>query len=158
MTYPEVYAGFLEYIDVFNLNLSWMLSTGCLVKTSFVVDLLVCTIGPLIVAFLVLVSYKVIKKLCPVENGEAYSRLHNSHGTLLFWVSFLVYSNVSSTIFQAFACDDLDNGKSYLRANHDLECYTAKHKIVMAYASIMSIVCTPSASPSPTVFFYTEAA
>ena len=140
MTYPEVYDVFLEYIDVFNLNFSWMLSAGCLVDTNFFADLLVCTIGPLTITFLVVVSYKVTKQRCPMDDEEARSRLYNSHGTILFWVSFLVYSTASSTIFQAFACNELDNGKSYLKADHRLECYTVKHNIVMLYASIMAIV------------------
>lgn len=140
VAYPKVYDSFLEYIDVFNLNLGWVLSAGCLVNTDFVFDLLVCTIGPLIVAFLVLVLYKVTRKRCPVEDGEARIRLYNSHGAILFCVSVVVYPTASSIVFQSFACDDLDTGKSYLRADHSLECYTAKHKIIMAYAGIMIVV------------------
>ena len=134
MTYPEVYDIFLGYIDAVNLDLGWMLSTGCFIKTTFYVDLLMSTIGPLIVTFLVLVSYHVNSRRCPVDNDEARIRLRNRHGSVIFWVSFLLYATVSSSIFQCFACDNLDNGKSYLRADHRMECYTR------VYAGIMSIV------------------
>ena len=140
MTYPEVYDVFLGYVDTVNLDLGWMLSTGCFIKTNFYVDLLVSTIGPLIVTFLVVVSYHVNSRRCPVDNDEARIRLRNRHGSVIFWVSFLLYTTVSSSIFQCFACDNLDNGKSYLRADHRIECYTREHTFFMVYAGIMSIV------------------
>ena len=140
MTYPEIYGIFLEYVDVFNLNLGWIISVGCLVKTNFYVDLLISTIGPLIVAFIVFQSYRVNKRRLPTTNEAVRSRIQNSHGSILFWVSFLLYATVSSSVFQSFACDDLDNGKSYLRADYRFECYTVGHKIIMAYALVMVVV------------------
>ncbi|CAN0498410.1 unnamed protein product, partial [Scytosiphon promiscuus] len=58
----------------------------------------------------------------------------------LFWVSFLVYATVSSAIFQTFACVDFDNGKSYIRADHSLECYTPTHTWFRVYAGVMGVV------------------
>ncbi|CAN0368499.1 unnamed protein product, partial [Scytosiphon promiscuus] len=57
-----------------------------------------------------------------------------------FWTSLLIYSTVSSSIFQTFACDHLDDGRSFLRADHSLECYTNTHKAFMAYAGVMVAV------------------
>ncbi|CAN0483982.1 unnamed protein product, partial [Scytosiphon promiscuus] len=39
-----------------------------------------------------------------------------------------------------FVCDHIDNGRSCLRADHSLECYTSTHKAFMAYAGVMVVV------------------
>ena len=85
-------------------------------------------------------SYIVSSLRCPSDNNQARSRLRKIHGAILFWISFLVYSTVSSSIFQTFACDKLDNGKSYLRSDYSLECYTVEHKIIMSFAGVMAIL------------------
>ena len=45
----------------------------------------------------------------------------------LLMLSFLVFPMVSSTAFQAFPCEDFDNGRSYLRADYAIECGTKDH-------------------------------
>lgn len=66
---------------------------------------------------------------------------------MLILVTFLVYSAASSTIFQTFVCDPLDDGRKYLRADYRLECHQAGsdnavpvHRAYMIYAGIMIIV------------------
>ena len=48
-------------------------------------------------------------------------------------------------VFQTFACEHLDeegeSGKSYLRADFRIECYTQTHKVYEIYAAIMIFVC-----------------
>lgn len=140
VTYPSLYESFLSYIDVVNLDLAWMMSAGCLVATDFYVSLLVSTIGPLVVAGLVVASRTVLRRRCPLNHQDARSKIDRRHASVLFWVSFLVYSTTSSVIFKTFGCDDLDTGKSYLRVDHSVQCYTAKHTGFMWYAGIMVIV------------------
>ncbi|CAM9986983.1 unnamed protein product, partial [Laminaria digitata] len=128
VVYPDVYNTFLKYVDVVNLNLGWMVSAGCLVETDFYHHLLVSTIVPLVVVVVV----------ATVQQTRA--RLSRKHASVLFWVSFLVYSTVASAIFQTFACDDFDNGVSYLRVDHSLECYTPEHTMFRVYAGVMAVV------------------
>lgn len=52
-------------------------------------------------------------------------------------MAFLVYSSVSSTVFRMFACDDLDDGFSYLRADYATLCDSAKHEALKRYAPFM---------------------
>jgi hypothetical protein len=40
---PNIYHKFLSWIDVFNLNLGWLLSLGCLAKLDFYQKLLIAT-------------------------------------------------------------------------------------------------------------------
>ena len=43
---------------------------------------------------------------------------------------------VSSAAFQAFACDEFDNGKSFLRADFAVECDTPEHDSLQGLAII----------------------
>ncbi len=41
---------------------------------------------------------------------------------------------------QTFACDKIDTGASYLRADHSIECFTTEHRLYTAYAGLMCLV------------------
>ncbi|CAN0412863.1 unnamed protein product, partial [Hapterophycus canaliculatus] len=58
----------------------------------------------------------------------------------LLLLTFLVYSSVSSTVFQTFACETLDDGIEYLRADYRIHCSDAKHEAIEIYAGIMVLV------------------
>ncbi|CAN0538703.1 unnamed protein product, partial [Laminaria digitata] len=55
-------------------------------------------------------------------------------------LAFWVYSSFSYTIFQTFSCDDLDDGKAYLRADYSLECSTTRHSAFKTYSLFMACV------------------
>eukprot|EP00752_Nemacystus_decipiens_P006539 g5890.t1 len=68
-------------------------------------------------------------------------RVKNSHISAALFLTFLVYSTVSSTLFQAFACDDeLDDGGDYLRADYRIQCTSTKHRLFMVYSALMMLV------------------
>ena len=48
VTYPDVYQRFLDGLDVFNFDMSWVLSVGCVFDMDFHDRLLISTIGPII--------------------------------------------------------------------------------------------------------------
>jgi len=100
VTYPDVYGAFVNYIDVIDLDLSWIVSARCWVDTNFYDELLGTTIGPLAVAGLVLLSFKVRSRKCPAGDQERRSRINHTHTAFMYLISFLIYSRVSSTIFQ----------------------------------------------------------
>ena len=139
-SYPDVYATLLRWVDAFNLNFAWMLSAGCVIQSSFYHSLLLSTIGFLVFAGIVFLSHTIRRHNCGADNRDALLKSNQTHASVLLWVSLLIYATVSSTIFKTFACDHLDNGRSFLRADHSLECYTVTHKAFMAYASIMVAV------------------
>lgn len=136
-TYPKEYQIVLEFINVFNFNLDVVLSPGCLLHVDFYDYLLLATLGPIMVAVMVLTLYAVKTTMRgAVDTG----RLVLTHGKILLWVSLVVYSAASTFVFQTFACDVLDSGVSFLRADHSLECYTPNHTFYIVYASIMVLV------------------
>ena len=96
---------------------------------------------PLGLFILIAVSYaRVLYKISSQSGSEGMVRSKHLHVSLLFWTSLLVYFAASATIFQAFACDTLESGVSYLRVDHRLECYTRSHRSFMVYASVMTVV------------------
>ena len=40
-----------------------------------------------------------------------------------FVVLFLVYPSSCTAVFQAFMCDELDDGSAYLRVDYSMQCY-----------------------------------
>lgn len=57
-------------------------------------------------------------------------------------ILYLVYTQVSTVVFQTFACEDLPEiEKSFLRADFRIECDTRKHNFYKVYAAIMVVLC-----------------
>ena len=139
-SYPDVYATMLRWVGSFNLNIAWILSAGCVIQSNFYHGLLISTIGFLVIVGIVLLSTTIRRHICDADSRDALPKIDQAHASVLLWLSLLIYATVSSMIFKTFACDHLDNGRSFLRADHSLECYTATHKAFMAYAGVMVAV------------------
>ncbi|CAN0227090.1 unnamed protein product, partial [Ascophyllum nodosum] len=142
VAFPRVYEAFIKFFDIVNLNVGWILSAGCLLDTSFYVNLLMSTIGPLALVSLVKIRHRVTTTTLRHSNrdGEIFARMNNKYGSTIFLLSFFFYATASSTVFQAFACVDVDSNTSYLKADLRLQCYTTQHKAFMVYAGIMGLV------------------
>ena len=138
--YPDIYNTMLTYADVVNLNVGCMLSAGCVIDTDFYHRLLISTILPLVILVGVGVSHKIATSKISARAWLNGAEIDRRHASVIFWVSFLCYTTVSSTIFQTFACDDWDSGMSYLRVDHSLECYTEEHTFFRVYAGVMTVV------------------
>lgn len=141
-TYPGVYQGFLSVIDVVNFDLGSFLAAGCLWSDlDFHHRLLVNTTGPLVAVGLLSMSYWIAMRRSSASADTALvEQIRHKHLTALLLLTFLVYSSVSSTVFQTFACETLDDGKEYLRADYRIHCTDAKHKAFEVYAGIMLAV------------------
>eukprot|EP00752_Nemacystus_decipiens_P012610 g11167.t2 len=139
VTYPDAYQRFLEGVTVLNFDALWIPSAGCFVEVDFHRRLLVATIGPLVALGLLAITYAVAKRR---NDGSttALQRVGRKHVSMVLLISFLVYSSVSATVFQAFACEDLDDEKKYLRADYRIECDSPEHRAFQVYAGIMIFV------------------
>ncbi|CAM9207691.1 unnamed protein product [Laminaria digitata] len=141
VTYPDVYQRFLGGLDVFNFDLSWVLSAGCAIDADFHDRLLMSTIGPIIALLFLGGTYAAATR---INRGEAepLQVIWNRHVSMVLLLTFFVYSSVSSTLFKTFACEKLEDGKNYLRADYRLECDSSKHKAFQVYAGFMIVVYT----------------
>ena len=141
VTYPAVYQSFLDALDVFNFDLGWVISAGCVFDVDFHDRLLISTIGPIVALLFLGVTYVVATR---VNNGvaENVQVIQNKHVSMVILLTFFVYSSVSSTLFKAFACEDLEDGRNYLRADYSIECDSSEHRGFQVYAGFMILFYT----------------
>ena len=141
VTYPGVYQTFLNSIDVINLDIGFVVSAGCLwAGIDFHDRLLASTIWPLVALGLLGVTYTVALRRKSASCEMVREKIRNKHLSLMLLLLFMVYSSVSSTVFRMFACDPVDDGNSYLRADYRIMCTDAKHRALQAYATVMIAV------------------
>ncbi|CAM9682647.1 unnamed protein product, partial [Laminaria digitata] len=141
VTYPDVYQVFLDGLDFFNFDFSWILSAGCVVRIDFHDRLLASTIGPIVAMAFLACTYTVASH---VNRGKTdiLQRIDDRHVSMVLLLTFLVYSNVSSILFKAYACEHLEDGKNYLRADYRIECDSSKHVGFQVYAGNMIVLYT----------------
>ena len=136
VTYPEVYQSFLNAVDVVNFDISWMVSTGCFVNMDFHGKLLIVTLGPILAMLFLGGTYIYVVRRHGVRE-ESLKIIQHKHVSMVLLVLFLVYSSASSTVFQMFDCEDLDDGNNYLRADYSIHCDGSRHRALMVYAGFM---------------------
>ena len=139
--YPYEYQRFLDGVKLLDFDLGWMLSASCVVGIDFHDRLLFATIGPIVVILLLAMTYYIAARRNQQSEGALQSVQHK-HLSAVILLTFMVYSNVSSILFQTFACEHLEDGELYLRADYRIECDSAKHDKLQVYAAIMIIIYT----------------
>lgn len=139
VAYPPVYQHFLDGVNVLNFDALWIPSAGCIMDVDFHDRLLVSTTGPLVALALLAATFAVARHR---NRGSetALERVRHKHMSMVLLISFLVYSSVSATVFQTFACEHLDGGKNYLRADYRIECDSSKHEAFELFAYVMVAV------------------
>lgn len=129
VTYPNVYGRLLNHLDALNFDLSWVISIGCAFPgVNFHDRLMVTTIGPIVGMGLMAVTY-MVAAVSHLDSETALQNVLQKHISAALFLTFFVYSSVSSVLFQMFACDTLDDGKTYLRADYSIECDDPNHRI-----------------------------
>ena len=122
-----------------NFDVGSVLAAGCLWSgVDFHGRLLVSTLGPLVAIGFLAVTYLIAVRRNSSESAS--EKIRHKHLTALLLLTFLVYSSVSSVVFQTFACETLDDGIEYLRADYRIHCTNAKHKAFQVYAGFMVVV------------------
>lgn len=141
VSYPGVYQEFISAVDVINFDLGSVLAAGCVWSDiDFHDRLLVSTLGPLVVVGFLAMTYWIAKRRNITAGHAVAEKIRRKHQTIFLLLTFLIYSSVSSTVFQTFACETLDDDVEYLRADYRIHCTDAKHKSLEVYAGIMIAV------------------
>ena len=141
ISYPAIYQKFLDALNVVNLDLSWILSAGCIVDVDFHDRLLMSTISPIVAVLFLGCTYAAAVRIHSGEL-EALQNVRHKHVSLVLLLTFFVYSSVSSVLFSTFACEVLDDGKNYLRSDYRIECDSPKHRGFKVYAGFMIVLYT----------------
>ena len=71
---------------------------------------------------------------------EAIQIVREKHVSMALWITFLVYSSVSSAVFQMFSCERLEDGEIYLRADYSIQCDSLRHRNLQGYAAFMMLL------------------
>ena len=140
VTFPNGYQRFLEGVNFLNFDLSWVFSIGCFLEVDFHDRLLWTTIVPVVMMGLLGGTYAVALHRHRRSPETVLRDIRHKHVSTALLVTFLLYSSVSSVVFQMFACDDLDDDKLYLRADYRLECDSPKHRALQVYAGLMILL------------------
>ena len=139
--YPQEYEDFLSTMAVVNVDIGFLLSNACILTTNFYDRLVLATVGPLVILFACACTFIITRRRRRGRNENASEAvLKQKHLSVVLFIVFLVYSSVSFTVFQTFACDGLDDGKSYLRADYSITCYTEIYTVYQTYAILMVFV------------------
>ena len=119
-------------LGVFNINIAGLgLPLQCLGLGTFMDNLVFTMFFPVVIAAaIVLVSLAIpyLKGIVALDyrwfrRGAPKTMLLAALPWLLM-LAFLVFPMVSSSAFRAFSCEDFDDGRSFLRADYAIECYT----------------------------------
>lgn len=139
--YEDMYQRFLDWINMLNFEIGWILSTGCIIDVNIHQRLLMSTIGPLIGMSILGATYLFAARRYRGSNSSL-DKVRQKHLYMVLLLMFLVYSPVSSNLFKMFACDKLEDGKTYLRADYRLECNCSIHSLLQIYAGCMIVLYT----------------
>eukprot|EP00611_Tribonema_gayanum_P026107 TRINITY_DN611_c0_g2_i4.p1 TRINITY_DN611_c0_g2~~TRINITY_DN611_c0_g2_i4.p1 ORF type:complete len:798 (+),score=114.47 TRINITY_DN611_c0_g2_i4:65-2458(+) len=145
-TLPLSYTEFLNSMSLVSLDLRWVTSPGCAMKVDFYGRLLMATVTPLAAIALIFVPrlYFIARarsERTPRQPHALLQRLVEKDRNAALAFTFLIFAGVSVTVFQTFACDELTYiGKSYLRADYSIECYTPEHTAYRIFAGVMVLV------------------
>ena len=135
MTFLHVYQRLLDGVDFLNFDMRWVLSVGCFLEVNFHDRLLWTTITPVVLICFLGLTYAVAVRKYGKSPEIAFRNARQKHVSMALLVSFLVlYSCVSSVVFQMFVCDDLDDRNLYLRADYTITCDSPKHRALQIYA------------------------
>lgn len=138
-TFPDIYQRFLDGVDLLNFDLGWVWVTGCIVDVDFHDRMLISTIGPVVLIMVLWMTHKVALDRNR-GSEDALRCIRQKYMSVVIFVTFLVYSSVSSVVFQMFDCEHLDDNNFYLRANYTILCDSTKHRTLQVYAGLMFIV------------------
>lgn len=107
---------------------------------------MISTQGPPVALTILGAMYVITRRRGPAFHDGFMMRtrddIDQNYLSMVLMLTFLVYSSVTSKLFQMFACDELDDGRSYLRADFRIDCNSSAHKRFQIYAAWMIVVYT----------------
>ena len=144
--WPEAYGDALRFLgSIVQIDLPQAMPLDCVTNFGFFGALVIRTGLPLLL-IMVLASISNLFKWCS-KDGTKHEKIASMLSSGCFYVLFLVYPSCCTAVFQAFMCDELDDGSAYLRVDYSVQCYAKNqgafseyYEGVMAYAVLMSFV------------------
>ena len=125
---PPSFIGFSQSVGVLNLDPFALpgLHIQCFGLTTFFSQLLARALAPLVLIGASLVYYGARRRLADAL-------------PFVLWVTFLVFSLVSAPAFQAFSCEQFDDGRAYLRADWAVQCWDEHGRKTADYSALQTL-------------------
>ena len=131
---PASVASLLNVVDVLNLSIDALgLPLSCLQLGSFYNQLLFLVMLPCVLGSLVLAFSMATEILTKREAASLKAAFIRALPYLLYLL-FFAFPLVSSRAFQAFDCEEFDDGTRFLRVDYSLDCNDAEHGRVVSMA------------------------
>ena len=144
IVFPPDFVIYTSYYSIFQLNILSIPGVNCLVTANYYSSLVITTLLPFIMFFLVAVTLRlVVLRAKRLNSRRPYYTLRLSiHHTIMvaFLLSYFVLVNVSVKIFQVFQCERFDNGDYLLVADYSISCDGPERKNYLAYGIIMMFI------------------
>lgn len=133
---PSSVAALLNVFDVLNLSIdAFGLSLSCLKLGSFFDQLLFYMLLPGVLVLLTLGCSLGIEVRTKSEAASLKAGVIRALPYLLY-ILFFAFPLVSSRAFQAFDCEEFDDGSRFLRADYSLDCNNAEYRRVRDLALV----------------------
>ncbi|GMI42890.1 hypothetical protein TeGR_g6250, partial [Tetraparma gracilis] len=138
--FPKAFEEFGRLVSKFvNLDALNLTKVGCLVQTNFYHKLVLSTMGPLCVSAVIGLGALVMKKRA--KDHEHKQAAINGAVSLFLGLTYLVFSSVSTTIFDTFNCKTFgDDEREYMMSDQSVDCGSPDHIWYQTYAGVMMFV------------------
>ena len=131
---PASVSALLKVFDVLNLSIDALgLPLSCLQLGSFFDQLLFLVLLPCVLGLLVLACSTAAEVFTKRKTASLKAGLIRALPYLLY-ILFFAFPLVSSRAFQAFDCEEFDDGSRFLRVDYSLDCNDAEHGLVVSLA------------------------
>lgn len=74
------------------------------------------------------------------EAVEAHNKIKKTCFTVFLWMTYLLVSSVSTTLFNLFPCENFDDGTSRLKASYDISCHGDVYISFEIFGALMILV------------------
>ena len=131
---PASVAALLNVFDGLNLSIdTFGLPLGCLQLGSFFDQLLFLVLAPCVLGLLVLACSMATEVLTKRKAASLKAGLIRALPYLLYLL-FFAFPLVSSRAFQAFDCEEFDDGTRYLKLDYSVDCDDNEYGRVVSLA------------------------
>ena len=131
---PASVVATLDVFDTLNLSIDALgLPLSCLQLGSFFNQLIFLVLSPCVLGLLVLACSMATEVLAERKAASLKAGLIRALPYLLY-LSFFAFPLVSSRAFQAFDCEELDDGTRFLTVDYSLDCNDAEYDRVVSLA------------------------
>ncbi|GMH77627.1 hypothetical protein TrLO_g10306 [Triparma laevis f. longispina] len=139
--FPPIFEKFIRLISsTVNLDALQLARVDCIVDTDFYSTLLAQTLLPLIISVCIFLCFLVAK--C-ASRGSRERQAHHADTawSTFLTLTFIVFSSVSTTIFDTFNCNQIGDDPHYwLARDHSVDCKSPEHLFYKTYATFMIMV------------------